>query len=358
MSPKSIFESLTKNKNQVLAYYRGIVSEINAEISKIQPIMIANLENKDDFQNLDEHTQNYIRNVISAIDIDTLSKFQNATQMNSWIDLNILQPITQNKDNVQENLSELLSLESQNLLADEYINAVNNLVNQIASTDDSAEAQKKRKELQEKLKKDEEDLQKFLYDNGIERQKKALDNEYNQFKDSTDKRIKVIEDYLHHEGQIRIDAMNLIEGKSQEFYNNLMRYNIDYGDGMTSTVIGAWDNAYSALSRFNSGQINVANTLGSISGQISGITSQIEGANKAMNDLGNTSRETAKALNLSAREYKNVNNEEKTSEITRLQRLIEQISTQRGSEPSLGYYKRKLYDLRGYASGTLSSKKV
>ena len=691
MSPKSIFESLTKNKNQVLAYYRGIVSEINAEISKIQPIMIANLENKDDFQNLDEHTQNYIRNVIGAIDIDTLSKFQNATQMNSWIDLNILQPITQNKDNVQEKLSELFSLESQNLPADEYINAVNNLVNQIASTlnldpivlktklgfsdisaqidetknslpalsneinsldssfdsieksinnmasslslldsaiknvtdgtylsgqeiskliikypelsdkilqtskgytfeidvlqklreekineqktsiqaeiditaktlqsiksrlvgyqseigainnvaqakmalaeveeqsknenfftklwrgitgkpqitkvksdleqyidlsqkvenaqskinalntslslvsmpnytqasnnaskstkdhnkalndnkkalenqkkalednkkainslldmtvkmikkqketekealkesldgykkkidlmkrsldvqkdeyhyqkelsdknneinkiqtklsarqfDDSAEAQKKRKELQEKLKKDEEDLQKFLYDNGIERQKKALDNEYNQFKDSTDKRIKVIGDYLHHEGQIRIDAMNLIEGKSQEFYNNLMRYNIDYGDGMTSTVIGAWNNAYSALSRFNSGQINVANILGSISGQISGITSQIESANKAMNNLGNTSRETAKALNLSAREYKNVNNEEKTSEITRLQRLIEQVSTQRGAEPSLSYYRRKLYDLRGYASGTLSSKK-
>lgn len=151
--------------------------------------------------------------------------------------------------------------------------------------------------------------------------------------------------------------MNLIEGKSQEFYNNLMRYNIDYGDGMTSTVIGAWNNAYSALSRFNSGQINVANTLGSISGQISGITSQIESANKAMNNLGNTSRETAKALNLSAREYKNVNNEEKTSEITRLQRLIEQVSTQRGAEPSLSYYRRKLYDLRGYASGTLSSKK-
>ncbi len=200
--------------------------------------------------------------------------------------------------------------------------------------------------------KSTKDHNKALNDN-----KKALDNEYNQFKDSTDKRIKVIEDYLHHEGQIRIDAMNLIEGKSQEFYNNLMRYNIDYGDGMTSTVIGAWNNAYSALSRFNSGQINVANTLGSISGQISGIASQIESANKAMNNLGNTSRETAKALNLSAREYKNVNNEEKTSEITRLQRLIEQISTQRGAEPSLSYYRRKLYDLRGYASGTLSSKK-
>ena len=691
MSPKSVFETLTANKNQVLAYYRGIVAEINSEISKIQPIMIANLENKDDFQNLDEHTQNYIKNILNAIDIETLSKFKNASQMNSWIDLNILEPITQNKNNVQQKLSELFSLESQNLPADEYINAVNSLVNQIADTlnldpivlktklgfsdisaqidetknslpalsseitsldssfdsieksinnmvsslslldnaiknvtdgtylsgqeiskliikypelsdkimqtskgytfeievlqklreekineqktsiqaeiditaktlqniksriisyqseigainsvaqakmalaeieeqsknenfftkiwrgitgkpqitrvksdleqyidlsskvenaqkkisalntslslvsmpnytqatnnaskatkdhnkalndnkkalenqkkalednqksinslldmtvkmikkqkenekealkqsldgykkkidlmkrsldvqkdeyhyqkelsdknreinkiqnklsalqfDDSVEAQKKRKELQEKLKKDEEDLQKFLYDNGIERQKKALDNEYNQFKDSTDKRIKVIEDYLRHEGQIRIDAMKLIENRSQEFYNNLMRWNIDYGDGMASTVINTWNKAYSALNRFNSGQINVANTLGLIANQMSGITSQIESANKAMNNLSESSKETAKALNLSAREYKNVNNEEKISEITRLQRLIEQISTQKGAEPSLGYYKRKLYTLQGYASGTFSAKK-
>ncbi len=43
---------------------------------------------------------------------------------------------------------------------------------------DSAQTQKKRKELEEKLKKGKEDLQKFLYDNGIELQKKALDNEY------------------------------------------------------------------------------------------------------------------------------------------------------------------------------------
>ena len=46
--------------------------------------------------------------------------------------------------------------------------------------------------------------------------------------------------------------------------------------------------------------------------------------------------------------YKNVNNEEKTSEITRLQRLIEQVSIQRGAETSLSYYRRKLYDLRGF----------
>lgn len=691
MSPKSIFETLTENKDQILAHYRGIVSEINAEVSKIQPIMLASLENKDDYQKLNESTQNYVKSMINAVDIATLSKFQNAGQMNSWIDLNILQPITENKNNVQQKLSELFSLDTQNLPADQYISAVDSLVNQIASTlnldlvvlktklgfsdissqieetknslpalsseinsldssfesieksinnmasslslldntiksvtdgtylsgqeisklilkypelsdkilqtskgytfeievlqklreekineqktaiqseidmtaktlqsiqsrilgyqseigaissvaeaksalsevneqsknenfftkiwrgitgkpqinkvksdleqyidlsgkvsdaqkkinalntslslvsmpnysqasnhatkatkdhnkalqdnkkalenqkkaledsqksinslldmtvkmiknqkenekdalkqsldgykkkidlmkqtldvqkdeyhyqkelsdknseinraqnqlsalqfDDSAEAQKKRKELQEKLKKDEDDLQKFLYDNGVERQKKALDNEYNQFKESTDKRVKVIEDYLKQEGQIRQDGMQMIESRLQEFYSNLMRWNVDYGDGMTSTVINAWDKAYSALNRFGSGQINVSNTLSSIASQISGITNQIENANKAMNDLSGSTKETAKALNLTAREYKNVNKEEKENEITRLQRLIEQISKERGPEPSLGYYKRKLYNLQGYASGTFSAQK-
>ena len=246
---------------------------------------------------------------------------------------------------------------------------INKIQNKLSALqfDDSSEAQKKRKELQEKLKKDEEDLQKFLYDNGVDRQKKALDEEYKQFKDSTDNRIKVIEDYLKQEGQIRIDAMNLIEGKSQEFYNNLMRYNIDYGDGMASTVINAWNKAYSALHRFNSGQINVSNALGIISSQIAGITSQIQNANRVMDNLSNTSKETAKALNIAAREYKNLNivarenqnikNDEKASEIARLQRVIEQVSHERGAQPALDYYKQKLRDLRGYASGTFSAKK-
>ena len=37
--------------------------------------------------------------------------------------------------------------------------------------------------------------------------------------------------------------------------------------------------------------------------------------------------------------------------------MIEQISTQKGAKPSLGYYKRKLYNLQGYSSGTFSAKK-
>ena len=684
MSPRSIFESLTKNKNLVLSHYRTLVAEINSEIAKIQPIMTANLENSDDYQKLDENVQNYVKSMVGAVDIATLSKFQDANQMNTWIDLNILQPIVNNQDNVREKLRSLFSLDKENLPADEYIFAVNSLVEEIANTlnldpivlktklgfsdisasidetknsipelskevdslnlsfdsieksinnmvsslslldnaiktvtdgtylsgqeisklimkypelsdkilqtskgytfeievlqklreekvneqktaiqaeinitektleniksrligyqseigainsvaqakialaeieeqsknenfftkvwrgitgrpqisriksdlegyinlsskienaqkrigalntslslvslpnyshavnnasratkdhnkalndnrkalednqkainslldmtikmikkqkenekealkesldgykkkidlmkqsldvqkdeyhyqkelsdknseinktqnklsalqfDDSIEAQRKRKELQEKLKKDEEDLQKFLYDNSIERQKKALDNEYNQFKNSTDRRIKVIEDYINHEGQIRIDAMKLIENRSQEFYSNLMRQNIDYGDGMTSTVINTWNKAYSALNRFNSGQINVAHTLSLIANRMSGITSRIESADKAMNNLSESTKETAKALNLSVGKYKNINNDEKASETFRIQRLIKQPSTQKNAEPSISYYKRKLSGLKGYASGTFSAKK-
>ena len=134
MSPRSIFESLTKNKNLVLSHYRTLVAEINSEIAKIQPIMTANLENSDDYQKLDENVQNYVKSMVGAVDIATLSKFQDANQMNTWIDLNILQPIVNNQDNVREKLRSLFSLDKENLPADEYIFAVNSLVEEIANT--------------------------------------------------------------------------------------------------------------------------------------------------------------------------------------------------------------------------------
>ena len=95
---------------------------------------LANLENSDDYQRLDESVQNYVKSIVGAIDIATLNQFQNAGQMNSWIDLNILQPIVNNQDNVREKIRNLFSLDKENLPADEYIFAVNSLVEEIANT--------------------------------------------------------------------------------------------------------------------------------------------------------------------------------------------------------------------------------
>ena len=200
-------------------------------------------------------------------------------------------------------------------------------------------------------------MQKFLYDNGVERQKKALDIEYKQFKDSNDKRIKAIDEYLKEEGRIRQEAMNLIQNRSQEFYDNLMKWNADYGDGMTSTVINAWNKAYAALDRFHYKQFGVSGVLSDIASQISGILANIQSASNEMHGLSGASQEAARALGLAAREYRNLNREENENEIARLQRIIESMSADRGAEPALGYYKRKLYSLRGYAKGTYSAQK-
>ena len=158
--------------------------------------------------------------------------------------------------------------------------------------------------------------------------------------------------------------MNLIEGRTQEFYNNLMRWNVDYGDGMVSTVVNAWDNAYEALERFNSGQINVSDTLDYISSQmlvidnnISGINAQIDSitarinnANNAMNNFANSSLETAKALNIASQEYRHLANEqrqqaiEREKEVSRLKRMIDEMESKNdlGIEPARSYYKRLL----------------
>ena len=58
--------------------------------------------------------------------------------------------------------------------------------------------------------------------------------------------------------------MNLIQNRSQEFYDNLMRWNADYGDGMASTVINAWNKAYAALDRFHYKQFGVSGALSDI----------------------------------------------------------------------------------------------
>ncbi len=79
------------------------------------------------------------------------------------------------------------------------------------------------------------------------------------------------------------------------------------------------------------------------SAQMSCISSQIDNANRAMQNFSDSSRETAKALNLAAREYKNLNaiennaEREKAERIARLERQIAEVGKERGVQPSLGY---------------------
>lgn len=104
---------------------------------------------------------------------------------------------------------------------------------------------------------------------------------------------------------------------------------------MTSTVINAWNKAYAALDRFHYKQFGVSGALSDIASQISGISTNIQNASNEMHGLSGASQEAARTLGLAAREYRNLNHEERENEIARLQRIIESMSADRETVTAL-----------------------
>lgn len=85
-----VFDILDKNRTKVLAYLNTISSEIEAETTKIKPIMQAYLEQSFEFQGLDEKTQDIVKHIVGQFDSEFYSQFDNETEMASWITENIV----------------------------------------------------------------------------------------------------------------------------------------------------------------------------------------------------------------------------------------------------------------------------
>lgn len=134
------------------------------------------------------------------------------------------------------------------------------------SLDDSEEAAARRRQLEEELAEKKEDLDEYQHDKAIKDREKMLDDELRRFENMINKKLEKIDDYLKKSGQIAQDAMALINKGGQAFYDELIRWNKVYGDGITSTITSAWDSAYSALNKYRDslGQINVDYALGQI----------------------------------------------------------------------------------------------
>ena len=162
------------------------------------------------------------------------------------------------------------------------------------SLDDSLEAQKKKAELEEQLAKEQSKLDDFLYEHEVETRKNALDEEEKLFEEKIDGQIKTIEEYLNKEGVIRQDAMNLINSRTQQLYNDLQNYATTYSKYTEAEFIKLWTTAYDYLTRYGNGQIDISYSLSYLTGQTEYLTKYIEqlevqadNATNALENLGN-----------------------------------------------------------------------
>jgi len=156
--------------------------------------------------------------------------------------------------------------------------------------DTSEEGMKRRLELEEQLFEEKRDLEDEEYDHSVDKQKSALDEEYDRFKHIIDKKLDVIQAYLQQSGTIAMQAITMIENRSDTFYQSLLEWNRIYGSGIDNDIVGAWNRAFMAASQYAS-VVGAQQTLSALTG--TGYTGSSWGATEIarLQALGMESRE-------------------------------------------------------------------
>ena len=167
----------------------------------------------------------------------------------------------------------------------------------VEGVDYSLEDLKNKKKYQEDYVKAKKELDDIIYDHEMDTRKQALDDELDLFENQIDAQTKAIEDYLSHEGKIRADAIDMMNGKTEEFYRNLYDYTVNYTTKSDYEFQKLWNDAYDALAKYGNGQIDVNNVLayldyqiGYTDGQIKGLDASITNLNNQIQAMGNNTR--------------------------------------------------------------------
>ena len=127
----------------------------------------------------------------------------------------------------------------------------------ILALDTSAESKARQLELAEELADAQKDLEQTQRDRSYDLQEEALDKEYDLYKENIDLQIAAIDEYLDKTGQIAQDALNIIGEQAPNLYQSLIDWNEEYGSGIKTDVIEAWNEAYDALLKYG----NLADAL-------------------------------------------------------------------------------------------------
>lgn len=160
----------------------------------------------------------------------------------------------------------------------------------VEGADYSLEDMKRKAELQQKFNEQSEKRTDFLYDHEVDLRKDALDREEKAFEENINTQTKAIEDYLAHEGWIRAEAIDLINSKSQEFYDNLLNYTQNYTDMAQWEFQNLWNSAYEALMKYGNGAIDVDYTLAYLAGRIAQMDAEMEALENQINNTKNAAQ--------------------------------------------------------------------
>lgn len=163
----------------------------------------------------------------------------------------------------------------------------------------SVEGKQRLAEIQKELAESTQDLYDTQYENSVNDRQDALDKEYERKEQLWDKEIERIDEVVNNERQLRIEAMNLIDTRSDKFYNDLWGYVYEYTTKSKFEFNNLWSEAYNALDEYNFGQLtclqimdflqrgiyNTGLQIDTLTGQIDGVSSSIDRISVSIDNL-------------------------------------------------------------------------
>ena len=152
---------------------------------------------------------------------------------------------------------------------------------------DDPEALKRRDELNEELNQARDELTELQYEREMELKEQQLENMYALEEEALDKEIEKIDTILGEEGTLREEAMQLIDGKSQAFYEQLLAYVSTYTTKSNAELQILWNNAYLALDKYTQGHYNTMAVMNLLDWNISKTDQKIANMNVQISQTGN-----------------------------------------------------------------------
>ena len=138
---------------------------------------------------------------------------------------------------------------------------------------------------------DQKDRMQDYYDSQLAN----LQRNYEADRAAAEAQKERIQAQINDEASLRQQAIELIEGRSQEFYNRLIEWNRQYGTGIDADVTLKWNNAYAALETFGGKQFDVLSVMNDLTFAADGFN---ESLRQAVEEAGNLQSALKGVLNM------------------------------------------------------------
>lgn len=225
----------------------------------------------DGIKKLKDNAESAINNLIN-IRINMLKEEVNKEKESINKRLDMLKDFYQKqKDMLQDKYDKEKYLDEQN----EKRKKVSDIQAEIAALqmDDSAKAQKRRAELAVDLKDAQKDLTDFEKEHSLKTAQDQLDTLYENQEKAAKKKIEDLEKQVSSPQELYEQALADIRNGSQQLYNQMIKWNNVYGDGIRDTIKNAWEEAYKAEKQYfnytgkHFNGVNLSNATGYIKGK-------------------------------------------------------------------------------------------